>query len=43
MRVQVFFEECNHWLYLEEPAKFNSLLADFAKAGFVGVNMVLRV
>jgi len=24
------FEGCNHWLYMEEPEKFNKLLGDFA-------------
>lgn len=27
----VLFEGCNHWLYLEDPERFASLVADFAK------------
>eukprot|EP01025_Chloroclados_australasicus_P065859 TRINITY_DN8987_c0_g3_i1.p1 TRINITY_DN8987_c0_g3~~TRINITY_DN8987_c0_g3_i1.p1 ORF type:complete len:330 (-),score=24.95 TRINITY_DN8987_c0_g3_i1:582-1436(-) len=29
----VFFEECNHWLYIEEPRKFADLIVDFALNG----------
>eukprot|EP01024_Parvocaulis_polyphysoides_P025259 TRINITY_DN23067_c1_g1_i5.p1 TRINITY_DN23067_c1_g1~~TRINITY_DN23067_c1_g1_i5.p1 ORF type:complete len:298 (+),score=38.22 TRINITY_DN23067_c1_g1_i5:40-894(+) len=29
----VFFEDCNHWLYIEEPKKFSELISDFAIQG----------
>lgn len=34
---QVFFEECNHWLYIEEPEKFNHILVTFATEGLGAV------
>lgn len=40
---QVFFERANHWLYLEQPKEFCSLLADFALRGFAKVAQVLHV
>ncbi|KAI7836993.1 hypothetical protein COHA_009175 [Chlorella ohadii] len=39
----VFFENANHWLYLEEPDKFNKLLSDFATAGFLHTSKVLHL
>jgi pimeloyl-ACP methyl ester carboxylesterase len=36
--VQVFFEQGNHWLYIEEPEKFNQLVVDFAEKGLAGVS-----
>lgn len=41
--VQVLFEGCNHWLYLEEPAKFNALVRDFVQSGIPAVSKVARV
>lgn len=41
--LQVFFERANHWLYLEQPKEFCSLLADFVLHGFVKVSQVLHV
>lgn len=40
---QVYFEASNHWLYIEEPDKFNSLLADFVREGFFGVRNKVRL
>lgn len=34
---QVVFEECGHWLYLEQPETFNKLVAEFAKDGLSSV------
>ena len=28
--VQVEFAECNHWLYMEDPERFNDLVVHFA-------------
>lgn len=39
----VFFENQNHWLYIEEPLKFSQLIAAFANDGFQGVNRVWHV
>eukprot|EP00884_Botryococcus_braunii_P019260 jgi/Botrbrau1/6017/Bobra.0042s0003.1 len=33
----VYFEEGNHWLYVEEPEKFSNLIATFALSGINGV------
>eukprot|EP00803_Ostreobium_quekettii_P007367 evm.model.scf_89.4 EVM.evm.TU.scf_89.4 scf_89:8566-11639(+) len=32
----VFFQASNHWLYLEEPAKFNNVVINFIKRGNQG-------
>ena len=40
---QVYFEEANHWLYIEESDKFNSLLLDFLREGFFGVRNKVRL
>ena len=29
LALQVIFEDCNHWLYLEDPQRFNQLIAEF--------------
>ncbi len=42
-RLQVFFEDANHWLYLEESDKFNALLLDFVREGFFGVRNKVRL
>ena len=34
------FEECNHWPYLQEPAKFSQLVAAFATDGGEGAERV---
>jgi non-heme chloroperoxidase len=39
----VFFEDSNHWLYIEQPARFSQLVAAFAVHGFKGVQTVLHV
>ena len=39
----VFFEGANHWLYLEEPSKFNGLVAVFAAHGFLNASRVLHL
>lgn len=39
----VFFEQANHWLYLEQPDEFNKLVADFALHGFLNVSKVLHI
>ena len=36
-RVQVTFTDANHWLYLEEPEKFNKLIRDFVVQGLPAV------
>lgn len=36
----VFFEQANHWLYLEQPDAFNKLVADFVHQGLVNVRGV---
>ena len=41
--LQVFFEAANHWLYLEEPEKFNKLVGDFAATGFLHTATVVRL
>jgi hypothetical protein len=41
--LQVFFEAANHWLYLEEPEKFNRLVGDFAASGFLHTATVVRL
>ena len=41
--LQVFFEASNHWLYLEEPDKFNKLVGDFAATGFLHTATVVRL
>lgn len=33
----VFFESCNHWLYLEDPAKFNQVRGVAGSPGASGV------
>jgi pimeloyl-ACP methyl ester carboxylesterase len=35
--VQIYFEDCNHWLYIEEPDKFNHILVNFACDGLAAV------
>ena len=37
LSVQVYFESANHWLYLEEPDKFNALLREFVVNGLPAV------
>lgn len=37
----VFFENCNHWLYIEEPGKFNTIITAFASGGIAGVTKLL--
>jgi non-heme chloroperoxidase len=39
----VYFEGANHWMYLEEPGKFNSLVAAFALHGFPGIAKYLHM
>lgn len=39
----MFFEQCGHWLYLEEADKFNQLVLDFVSKGFYGVGTKVRV
>lgn len=39
----VFFEDANHWLYLEEPTKFNNVVNVFIKDGLMGVNRIIRL
>jgi pimeloyl-ACP methyl ester carboxylesterase len=39
----VFFEAANHWLYLEEPEKFNDLLLRFLRDGLPGVRGTTHV
>ena len=34
---QVTFTDANHWLYLEEPDKFNKLIRDFLVQGLPAV------
>lgn len=34
---QVVFENCGHWLYLEQPDAFNRLVAEFAADGLSSV------
>lgn len=34
---QVVFENCGHWLYLEQPETFNRLVAEFAAEGLSSV------
>lgn len=41
--VQVIFEKANHWLYLEEPEKFNRILKDFVLHGLPAVSKYTRV
>lgn len=36
--LQVFFEQGNHFLYIEEPEKFNQLVIDFAEKGLSAVS-----
>ena len=36
--LQVFFEQGNHFLYIEEPDKFNQLVIDFAEKGLAAVS-----
>jgi len=33
----VTFTDANHWLYLEEPEKFNKLIRDFVVQGLPAV------
>ncbi|KAK9817691.1 hypothetical protein WJX72_000678 [[Myrmecia] bisecta] len=33
----IYFEGANHWLYIEEPEKFNSLVTAFVQHGLIGV------
>ena len=35
-----YFEEENHWLYLQQPAKFSALVAAFASEGLKGADRV---
>ena len=42
-RSQVIFEKSNHWLYLEEPDKFNRILRDFVLHGLPAVSKYARV
>ncbi|KAL4431472.1 hypothetical protein ABPG75_006728 [Micractinium tetrahymenae] len=39
----VFFERANHWLYLEQPKEFCSLVADFVTGSFVKVSQILHI
>lgn len=39
----VVFEAANHWLYLEEPDKFNRLLKEFVLHGLPAVSKVNRI
>jgi hypothetical protein len=32
----VVFQSANHWLYLEQPQEFNSLILDFVEKGNEG-------
>jgi pimeloyl-ACP methyl ester carboxylesterase len=32
----VVFRRANHWLYLEQPEKFNELLLEFVQKGNAG-------
>ena len=41
--MQVIFEKANHWLYLEEPEKFNRILKDFVLHGLPAVSKYTRV
>jgi non-heme chloroperoxidase len=34
----VYFEEANHWLYLEEPEKFNTVVREFVLHGLPAVS-----
>jgi len=40
---QIFFENANHWLYIEQADEFNKLVADFAAHGFLNVSKVLHI
>ena len=33
----VYFEDENHWVYLQEPFKFAAMVASFAVQGFEGL------
>ncbi|CAG9460267.1 unnamed protein product [Pedinophyceae sp. YPF-701] len=33
----VVFRDANHWLYIEEPAKFNDIVVRFAKGGLAAI------
>ncbi len=35
--LQVYFEQGNHFLYIEEPEKFNQLVIDFVEKGVAAV------
>lgn len=35
--LQVYFEQGNHFLYIEEPEKFNQLVIDFVEKGLAAV------
>lgn len=39
----VFFEDCNHWLYLEQPQSFNLVVSDFVSNGLLSVSKTLRL
>ncbi len=41
--LQVFFEQGNHFLYIEEPEKFNQLVVDFAQKGLAAVSSTCSV
>lgn len=34
---EITFENASHWLYLEEPDKFNAIISEFAAHGILGV------
>ena len=39
----IYFEESNHWLYIDQASKFSTLIAAFANHGFKGVQGILHV
>lgn len=39
----IYFEESNHWLYIDQPSRFSSIVAAFANYGFKEVQGILHV